>query len=88
MLTITKDDAKRFILSKQGLIGRHRFSGKDGAYQYVRQGSLQLTRVADIFLYHTTHRQRIERSSGGGGGGSSVHISSSGSSHGGGGGKF
>ncbi|MBR6186563.1 MAG: YcaQ family DNA glycosylase [Clostridia bacterium] len=37
MLTITKDDAKRFILSKQGLIGRHRFSGKDGAYQYVRQ---------------------------------------------------
>ena len=70
---------------KSGLHTAHR---KHGAYQYVRQGSLQLTRVADIFLYHTTHRQRIERSSGGGGGGSSVHISSSGSSHGGGGGKF
>ena len=70
---------------KSGLHTAHR---KHGAYQYVRQGSLQLTRVADIFLYHTVHRQRIERSGGGGGGGSSVHISSSGASHGGGGGKF
>ena len=34
---ITRDQAKRFVLSKQGLLGRHRFAGKDGAYQYVRQ---------------------------------------------------
>ncbi len=37
MLTITKEQAKRFILSKQGLLGKYRFVGKDGAYQYVRQ---------------------------------------------------
>ncbi len=36
-LTITRDQAKRFILSKQGLLGNYRFAGKDGAYQYVRQ---------------------------------------------------
>ena len=35
--TITGDQAKRFILSKQGLLGKHRFEGKDGALQYVRQ---------------------------------------------------
>ena len=37
MITITRDQAKRFILSRQGLLGKHRFTGKDGAYQYVRQ---------------------------------------------------
>ena len=37
MLTITRDQAKRFILSKQGLLGAYRFTGKDGAYRYVRQ---------------------------------------------------
>ena len=37
MMTITRDQAKRFILSRQGLLGKHRFAGKDGAYQYVRQ---------------------------------------------------
>ena len=34
---ITRDQAKRFILIRQGLLGKHRFTGKDGAYQYVRQ---------------------------------------------------
>lgn len=34
---ITRDQAKRFLLLKQGLLGKHRFIGKDGAYQYVRQ---------------------------------------------------
>ena len=34
---LTRDQAKRFLLSKQGLLGRHRFVGKDGAYQVVRQ---------------------------------------------------
>ena len=37
MLTITRGQAARFILSRQGLLGKHRFVGKDGAYQYVRQ---------------------------------------------------
>ncbi|MBR3017247.1 MAG: YcaQ family DNA glycosylase [Clostridia bacterium] len=37
MRAITKDQAKQFILSKQGLMGKHRFIGKDGAFQFVRQ---------------------------------------------------
>ena len=37
MQTISKKQARQFILSKQGLIGAHRFEGKDGAYEYVRQ---------------------------------------------------
>ncbi len=37
MITITKQQARQFILSKQGLIGVYRFVGKDGAYDYVRQ---------------------------------------------------
>ena len=46
MRTISRDQAKRFILSKQGLLGRHRFSGKDGAFQYVRQaGCIQFDPV-------------------------------------------
>ena len=35
MLTITRDQAKTFILIKQGLLGKHRFIGKQGAYRYV-----------------------------------------------------
>ena len=37
MPTITREQAGRFILSRQGLLGKHRFAGKDGAYRYVRQ---------------------------------------------------
>lgn len=37
MLTITPEQARQFILLKQGLLGEHRFVGKSGAYQYVRQ---------------------------------------------------
>ncbi len=37
MNTITKEQARQFILAKQGLIGEYRFAGKDGAYAYVRQ---------------------------------------------------
>lgn len=37
MQTITKQQAGRFILAKQGLIGSYRFIGKSGAYEYVRQ---------------------------------------------------
>ena len=37
MYCITRQQARQFILSKQGLIGSYRFAGKDGAYDYVRQ---------------------------------------------------
>lgn len=37
MQTITKEQARRFILVKQGLIGSYKFLGKNGAYEYVRQ---------------------------------------------------
>ena len=37
MLTVTLRQARQFVLSKQGLLGKHRFIGKDGAYRYVRQ---------------------------------------------------
>ena len=37
MHTITKQQAGRFILAKQGLIGSYRFIGKSGAYDYIRQ---------------------------------------------------
>ena len=46
MLTVTKDQARQFILLRQGLLGEHRFIGKDGAYQYVRQaGCIQFDPV-------------------------------------------
>ena len=36
-ISITRDQAKRFLFIKQGLLGQYRFVGKDGAYQYVCQ---------------------------------------------------
>lgn len=46
MLTITRLQATRFILAKQGLIGSYRFTGKEGAYEYVRQaGCIQFDPV-------------------------------------------
>lgn len=60
------------------------------AANYIRAGSMHLTRQSDIFLYRnvTRHARPKETSGSGGGGGSSVHTSSSGRSHGGGGGSF
>ena len=37
MLRITMEEARRFILGKQGLLGSHRFVGKEGALQYIQQ---------------------------------------------------
>ena len=46
MRTITREMARRFILCKQGLLGKHRFVGKEGAYQFVRQaGCIQFDPV-------------------------------------------
>ena len=43
---ITKQQARQFILAKQGLIGEYCFIGKQGAYQYVRQaGCIQFDPV-------------------------------------------
>lgn len=62
---------------------------KQGASSYVRDGSFNLTRIQDIYLYTTTHRRKIETDTGGGhGGGSTTFHGSSGTSHGGHGGKF
>ncbi len=59
------------------------------AANYIRTGSMHLTRQSDIFLYrNVTRHARPKETSGSGGGGSSVHTSSSGRSHGGGGGSF
>lgn len=54
------------------------------ADDYVKGGSLRLTRSQDLFLYsHLDRREKPKSSSG-----SSTHVSSSGRTHGGGGGKF
>ena len=46
MLTVTLDQARQFILLTQGLLGEHRFIGKEGAYRYVRQaGCIQFDPV-------------------------------------------
>ena len=37
MTELTKPQARTFLLARQGLLGAHRFSGKDGAYAFVRQ---------------------------------------------------
>lgn len=37
MTELTKAQARQFILAKQGLLGSRRFSGKAGAYDYIRQ---------------------------------------------------
>lgn len=37
MLKITREQAGQFMLCKQGLLGKHRFSGNQGAYDYIRQ---------------------------------------------------
>ena len=67
----------------------HRQSAADN---YMKQGSMQLTKQNDLFLYrHVDRRKRVENnssSSSGSSGGSKTHTSSSGTTHGGGGGKF
>ena len=37
MTELTTTQARQFILAKQGLLGRYRFSGKKGAYDYIQQ---------------------------------------------------
>ena len=53
---------------------------KIGAQSYIRDGSFQLNRVQDIYLYTTTTRRKIETNSGGGGHGGGF-TGSSGTHH-------
>ena len=57
------------------------------AENYVRAGSMQVTRRQDHFLYTRTSKSARPKNNSGSSG-SSTHTSSSGTSHGGGGGKF
>ena len=63
---------------------------KQNATSYVRDGSFQLTRVQDLYLYTTTTRRKIETasSSSGRSGGGGGFTGSSGMHHTGHGGKF
>lgn len=36
-MNITREQARRFLLRKHGLLGEHRFAGKEGAMAFVRQ---------------------------------------------------
>ena len=62
---------------------------RSGADNYIKQGSMQLTKKNDLFLYrHIERRKRTENNNSDSPGGSRTHTSSSGETHGGGGGKF
>ena len=41
MEQLTRTRARQFILAKQGLLGTHRFAGKDGAYAARRADAMQ-----------------------------------------------
>ena len=44
--TISRDQARQFVLARQGLLGKHLFIGKEGAYRFVRQaGCIQFDPV-------------------------------------------
>lgn len=59
---------------------------QSAADSYIKQGSMQLTKKNDLFLYrHVDRRKKEEKSSSGG---SRTHTSSSGTTHGGGSGNF
>ena len=62
---------------------------QSAADNYMKQGSMQLTKKNDLFLYrNVARRKKPENSSSNSSGGSRTHTSSSGTTHGGGGGKF
>ena len=59
------------------------------ACDYIKNGSFNLSRSQDLFMYsQVSKRRKPQNNNSGGGGGSGVHRSSSGRSHGGRGGKF
>ncbi len=57
MVTLTKQQARQFMLRKHGLLGEYRFQGKEGILEYIRQiGAIQFDpidvcgRNADLVL--------------------------------------
>lgn len=74
----------------------HTVKSKNSASDYLVEGSINITRSRDIFMYKNVHKTPKPksntssggRSGGGFGGGSSTHVSSSGRSHGGSRGSF
>lgn len=61
---------------------------KPNASDYMKAGSLHISRSRDMFLYHHISRTAKPKAESSGGGGSSTHTSSSGQTHGGSGGSF
>lgn len=61
---------------------------QDGAADYIRGGSMNITNSRDLYLYRTVTRTKKAEESNNNSSGSSTHTSSSGTTHGGGGGKF
>jgi len=56
MLTLTNQQARRFILLKQGLIGEYRFTGKSGILDFIKQAdaynlirSMSAVRIRNLF---------------------------------------
>lgn len=67
----------------------HSVSSQSQADSYIRDGSMQLTKNNDLFLYrHIERREKPKDNSSDSPGGSSTHTSSSGTTHGGSGGTF
>ena len=48
MLTVTLNQARQFILLKQGLLGDYRFIRKDGAYQFIRHAGCLSFDAVDV----------------------------------------
>ena len=68
------------------LVMKHKLKSvfsKTEAHEYIKDGSMNITRARDIFLYRNIRRTAKPKNTS-----SSTHTSSSGRSHGGGGGKF
>lgn len=61
---------------------------QDGAADYIRDGSMNITGSRDLYLYRTVTRVKKADENKNNSSGSSTHTSSSGTTHGGGGGKF
>lgn len=72
------------VMTASAYKGMNTAREKEDAGNYVKQGSFNLKKSNDIFLYSNLTKTKIESSSSGG----STHRSSSGRSHGGGGGSY
>ena len=59
---------------------------KGYAGEYIKYGSLDMTKESDTFMYSNVNK--TEKQTDSSGGGSSTHTGSSGETHGGGGGSF